>query len=370
MSSNVAQQLPPQSPAPTPVPDRPRNLAPVHAVIPKECYENPTARGLLVFGRDVALWGMVVAAIALTDVWWQLTGLIILAGFIVCGLFVLGHDAAHGALFKSEKLNRRVGIWAMLPSLHAYTPWAYGHNRIHHGHTVRQQFDFVWHPLTVEDYRAMGPLKRLRTRLEWSLVGAGLYYGREIWFNRILRWESPDRLKSIVKKDRLYVYAFLAVVAAVTMTLGWLTYATWWGPLWMFAKVFVLPFMVFTHMIGWTVYVHHIHPTIRWWPRRDWNPYKGQMDGTTVWHVGPVLNFFWHNIFVHIPHHVDMRIPYYHLPRAADAIRAAFPDVREVPLSPLDYVRTTAACKLYDFEEGRWLPYAAADTRQGKVAHA
>jgi acyl-lipid omega-6 desaturase (Delta-12 desaturase) len=34
----------------------------------------------------------------------------------------------------------------MGPSAHVEAAWDLGHNRIHHGYTTRQGFDFVWHP--------------------------------------------------------------------------------------------------------------------------------------------------------------------------------------------------------------------------------
>ena len=71
------------------------------------------------------------------------------AGLMVSGLFVLGHDAAHGALFDSSRLNAYVAPLSMLPSLHAVEVWIFGHNSVHHGHTLRKQIDFVWQPLTV-----------------------------------------------------------------------------------------------------------------------------------------------------------------------------------------------------------------------------
>ncbi len=58
----------------------------------------------------------------------------------------------------------------MVPSAHVEAAWNLGHNRIHHGYTTREGFDFVWHPITVDDYRAMGKLARLRHRLEWSFA--------------------------------------------------------------------------------------------------------------------------------------------------------------------------------------------------------
>ena len=64
---------------------------------------------------------------------------------------------------------------------------------------------------------------------------------------------------------------------------------------------------------------------------------------------------------IHVPHHVDVRIPFHQLPRAADAIAAAYPDtVRRSTLSLRSYLRCTKICKLYDFDKGSWLPYSAA----------
>jgi omega-6 fatty acid desaturase (delta-12 desaturase) len=81
-----------------------------------------------------------------------------------------------------------------------------------------------------------------------------------------------------------------------------------------------------------------------------------------------VLNAFFHNIFVHVPHHVDVRIPWYSLPAAADAIAAAFPGAVTVrPLRLRDYVANTHACKLYDFRAQQWLAYSAARSATPKT---
>jgi omega-6 fatty acid desaturase (delta-12 desaturase) len=67
---------------------------------------------------------------------------------------------------------------------------------------------------------------------------------------------------------------------------------------------------------------------------------------------------FLNNIFVHVPHHVDVRIPCHKLPAAAAAIKDAFPDAVQYDRVKLgDYFATTKTCKLYDFEAQRWLRY-------------
>ena len=70
---------------------------------------------------------------------------------------------------------------------------------------------------------------------------------------------------------------------------------------------------------------------------------------------------WFHHIFVHTPHHVDIRIPFHQLPAAAAAIKEHYPTpVRSDRLSLRSYLRTTKTCKLYDFKNGTWLPYSAA----------
>jgi len=120
----------------------------------------------------------------------------------------------------------------------------------------------------------------------------------------------------------------------------------------------VFPFLVFVQVIGWTVHVHHIGPEIRWWTRAEWTRRRAQTESTTVLRVPAVLNVFFHNIFVHVPHHVDTRIPWYHLPAAAAAIDRALPGVVvDRPFRVRDYLASTRACKLYDFDAGAWLQY-------------
>ncbi len=137
--------------------ETPTGLKPVLDVIPEHCYERSTARGLFLFGRDVVIFGLAVWGLLSTNNPLLLVPLWLLAGISVAGLFVIGHDAAHDALFDSKRLNGVVARLSMLPSLHAVEVWVFGHNRVHHGHTLKQGLDFVWHPLTVEQYEELGP---------------------------------------------------------------------------------------------------------------------------------------------------------------------------------------------------------------------
>jgi omega-6 fatty acid desaturase (delta-12 desaturase) len=345
------------------LPTRPRteSLNDVRAVIPDSCYTRSGTRAWWTLVQAVVLYLAPTVGLALTDQWWAALLLWPLAGLGVAGLFVLGHDASHGALVESRRLNRMIAWACMAPSAHVEAAWDLGHNRIHHGYTTRQGFDFVWHPVTADEYRASSRLARVRHRFEWSWAGAGAYFLRTVWWEKMWRFNPPGKRRGAVVRGKVALGVVLAVVIAATAVVSGVADG-WIAAVWMPVKLFVVPFLLFVQIIGWTVYVHHVAPDIRWWSRREWTQFKGQMESTTIVRIPRVVNVLWmHNIFVHVPHHVDTRIRFDQLPRAAAAITAGYPNtVRSSRLSIAAYVRTTRACKLYDFEAGHWLAYAAA----------
>lgn len=350
----------PEPPAQTGRTGRKGSLQRVLDVIPAEAYERPTWKGLAYLARDVVFYAAAVTLLILTNnpvlvvIGWALASLSIAA------LFIVGHDAGHGALFDSRKLNRTVGKLAMLPSWHVFEGWVLGHNRIHHTYTARQGFDFVWHPVTPAEYAAMPSFKRLRHRIEWSWLGAGAYYVREVWWNKMIVGKPPARFARRIRADRWLVAGVVAAVSIALFTLGMARTGGIGGGLWMVAKVWVVPFLGFSFIIGSLVHIHHIGPDLRWWPRREWTRFAGQVEATTALYANRGIELFFHWIMIHIPHHVDVRIPMYNLPMAADAIVDNIDEAKRGKLRFRDFVANTRACKLYDFDQGRWYTYSEA----------
>lgn len=343
------------------------SLLPVIRVIPPEAYQNPAWKGLAFAARDIALYALVVTGLILTDNPFAVAALWILAALVVSAMFVIGHDAAHGALFSSKRLNSIVGHFLMLPSWHMYESWVLGHNRIHHMHTVREGMDFVWHPTTPEQFARRSRWQRLQHRLDWSCLGPGAYYFREIWLNKMVRVPGPAKWRSAIRRDKVIVLAFVVVASVALAALGLAMYGSPMGAAWMVFKVLVVPFLAFCFVIGATVHVHHVAPDIRWYRRREWTKYAGQMDGTTILRVPRVLDVFMHQIFIHIPHHVDVRIPFYNLDMAAAAIKGTFPDVVDKKFRVRDWTANTKACKLFDFESGTWMTYKQASVHLAAI---
>lgn len=342
--------------------ETPPSLKDAAALIPSRCYDNPAWRGLAMFARDWALYLAAVAALLWSDSPLVLVPAWLLAGAAISGLFVVGHDAAHGALFRSARLNYWIAQLSMLPSLHAFDVWSYGHNRVHHAFAACEGMDFVWHPVTAAQYERLSPLRRLLHRIEWSVLGSGIYYARAMWWGRILNAVPPARLAAAFRRDRWLIGAYALGTSAAVAAAGYALTGDALGAFWCWVKVLVVPWVLWNYTIGVTVYIHHIAPQIAWHPRRRWSKFAGQMESTGSIRIARWLNFFWHNIYVHTPHHVDPRIPFYHLPEAAAALAHMYPDVVRVRSYHLrDYVHTTQQCKLYDFERGVWLGYDGAE---------
>ena len=344
--------------------ERAGSLKPVIDVLPESVYDNPTWKGLAYFARDAVIYiGLLVALTYVTNVFYVLLIEMVMA-LVVSALFIVGHDAAHGALFKSRKMNSLIGHLSMLPSFHVYEGWILGHNRIHHPFTVRQGFDFVWHPSTPEQYAEMNWMNRFIHRVEWSWFGSGFYYMHQVWATKMIIGKPPKRWVKAVRRDRWIVAGFVIAMTALFSLIGVAQGHSFAGVIWLDVRTVLLPFFFFTFVIGAAVHVHHIAPDIRWWKKSEWTKFKAQMEGPTVLRIPKGWNFFFHWIMIHVPHHVDMRIPMYHLEEATAKIEEAFPGtVIDKKLLLRDYFSNARACKLYDFDDARWMTYREAKQR-------
>ena len=180
----------------------------------------------------------------------------------------------------------------------------------------------------------------------------------------MIAFKAPPKWVRDINRDRLFLvggvalgmlfFGLFAVLFKELSPMMTLAYAGW-----LVVKVMVLPWFLFNYCIGAVVYLHHIHPEVKWHAHEQWTRFKAQMEGTMIFRVSPkVLNIFLHDIMIHVPHHVDMRIPFYNLDKAAGHIHDHYPEiVRDMPLRLRDYLRATHLCKLYDFESEIWLDY-------------
>ena len=320
--------------------------------------ERSTLRAFVLLLTDTALFmGLVAGTVAFEAVWLKLLcGLA--AGFVIGRLFILGHDACHQSLTPHRELNKWIGRYAFLYSLTPYSLWDTGHNVVHHGYTNLKGVDFVWTPLTTEEFEALSPMQRLLERAYRSGWAPGLYYMIEIWWNKMVfpnEKNMPTR-RPIFTKDCLLITAFGAAWVAVMV---WAAIATQQTIGYILLMGFVVPFFFWVTMIGFVVYVHHTHVDVSWHEERTGWSKASPFVSTTVHLTFPFnIGALMHHIMEHTAHHLDMSIPLYKLKQAQSKLEELLPErIIVQPFSWSWYVQTARDCKLYDFKTDSWTTY-------------
>ena len=322
-----------------------------------------TARALLLLLLDFAVWGAFLTGTVYFDA--VLAKLLcgVAMGFTIGRLFVIGHDACHQSLTPHRGLNKWLGRIAFLPSLTTFSLWDIGHNVVHHGYTNLKGFDFVWAPLTQEEFAKLSWMGRLLDRAYRSGWAPGLYYMIEIWWKKMVfptAKEMPTR-RSIFVKDSLLISAFALVwVAGMVMA----AIATEQSVALVLLCSVVVPFLFWCAMIGFVVYVHHTHVKVSWHDDRSaWS--KAQPFVSTTVHLTFPFQFgtLMHHIMEHTAHHVDMSIPLYKLKQAQAKLENLLPGRIIVQrFSWRWYFQTARDCKLYDFTRQCWTDYKGRAT--------
>lgn len=324
-----------------------------------------TCRAFVLLALDYTLLLAAFAGTVLLAAGWAKLLCGLAAGFITGRLFIIGHDACHQSLTVHRRLNKWLGRIAFLPSLTPYSLWDVGHNVVHHGYTNLKGVDFVWAPLTREEFAALPPLQRLLNRLYRSGWAPGLYYFIEIWWKKMYfpsRGQMPTR-RPIFARDGWLVTAF-ALLWAGGLIAGAL--AAEQSVALVLATGFVVPFLFWNSMIGFVVYVHHTHVKVSWhddktaWARAQ--PFVSTTVHLTFpFRIGALL----HHIMEHTAHHVDMSIPLYRLKQAQDKLEAMLPERIVIqPFSWRWYFETARRCKLYDFGRRCWTDYRGRPTSE------
>jgi omega-6 fatty acid desaturase (delta-12 desaturase) len=299
------------------------------------------------------------AVIAVPNIWIKAIVAPVI-GLQIARMFVLGHDACHQSLFVSRRLNRWMGRLMFLPSLTPYSAWEVGHNLGHHVYTNLRGMDYVWTPLSKSEFDALPAWRQLLQRYYRSGFGHGAYYLVELWWRELFfasRAKIQTRRTEVVGDSLLVagvwiVWIGLLIAAAV---------ATRQSRLVLVNTGFVVPFLVWNWIMGAVIYFHHTNPLLPWYD--DIDEWEAARDtGCNTVHMtfrgklGRVLN----NIMEHPAHHLDVRIPLYHLEAANRQLDA--PAQITQPFSWRRLHDCIRRCKLYDYDAHHWTDFAERRT--------
>ena len=325
-------------------------LGTVRAAFSPEVYQRSNTKALAWLAFDVAVYGVLLAAVYLAPTFWLQLLFGVLLGFAVAMLFVWAHDAAHGALFGFTKTAEVLGTIAMLPSINMYRLWVYGHNKAHHGFTSFTLIDWIWAPKSPEQYQAASRWSRFVYRVERSLPGCGVHYVLRVWWPAMVKFNPPAevRRRNHFTRSRLITLAYVLVASALAFLFA--------GGIGGVIAAVVVPWVVFTYFLAFAVYLHHTHPSVPFFDERDeWCASIGQVACATIVRTPKVFDTLTHAILIHTPHHVDTKIPFYRLHRAAADLQPVVGDhILEYQFHWSDVRAIFKTCQLYDYRAKTW----------------
>jgi acyl-lipid omega-6 desaturase (Delta-12 desaturase) len=310
------------------------------------------AATMAVYAGAVAIAGFSAAPL------WLRVAASIVAGLAIPSLFVIGHDAAHGAFTARRVTNDLIGRVAMLPALHNFSLWQYVHNHQHHRQPNLRGGN-SWSPPSWDEYRRMSWPARARTRLYRSALGFAPYYLIERWWRAKFfpRRDGPVEHRAAQWRDfallLVYLAAFLVALAlaggALSVLLG-----------------FAVPFLIWNAMMGATTYLQHTNIRAPWFDSIEaWRDAARDEDVTIHLRVPRWYGLVSHHIMAHSAHHILPKIPLYRLQAAQARLDGLLGGAGIIEdFSPRYLWRTLRTCRLYDYQARRWLDFAGRPTAE------
>jgi len=360
-------QAPSKSPVENPQPQTAIAAAKAwKAQLPREWRAPSNVRGLVLFGVSLTAY---VATFVLMHISPKVLGVYVFGALNIISIgamFVAGHDAAHRTLVRTGWLNRILGRIAMLPAWHPFTSWVHAHNTLHHGFTSFKGKHPDFCPLSKQDFDALPRWRQSVERFYRTPLGIGVCYVVE-FYGKYLLWPNSTRRSPWVfaeRCDRLLVLGFIAfqfVASYWLVTLSGRHLLPHWlaGP-----AAVVIAWAVWAYFMGMASYQQHTHPRTAWYDNLDeWNFYHVQLRSSTHVAMPAFVDRMLHNIMDHPAHHLDPTIPMYQLPESQKLLEQhAGEHAVVVPWTMKEFLRTTRVCKLYDYQEHRWLDFDGRPT--------
>ena len=287
-----------------------------------------------------------------------------LKAFTMAVMFVVAHDACHGGFTISNRLNHIIGRLAFLPTWHPFSCWELGHNRIHHCWTNQKGRDYVWAPFSVDEYTRLQPFQRALQRFYKTIFGFGLYYAIEIWWRHLV-FPRPHELAQMRPWIQRSVRAIVALFAVSEVALAIGVSALFGRSAWQLVLLsVVLPHLIWNWLMGLVILLHHTHPKVRWYDSPDeWSFYRAQVGGTVHVIFPKWIGYLLCNIMEHTAHHVEPKIPLYHLRDAQREMESRFAgEVIVTRFRLKDAFEICRRCRLYDFRHRVWLDWDGTPT--------
>jgi acyl-lipid omega-6 desaturase (Delta-12 desaturase) len=293
------------------------------------------------------LLGSLVAA-GLTSIWPLRIAFSCLAALLMVRAFITYHDYMHGSILRGSRI---AWILFRIYSALSLTPprsWKQSHN-YHHGH-VGQISTFTAGAFPIMTTRMWHDVSRA-TRLRYRAVRHPV----TVLAGYLTIFFFSISLLPLIRNPALHWDSLVVLLGHATfITTLWMI-----GGLDVAFFVVLLPMTIASALGSYLFFAQHSFKRMQIQPSETWTYYRAAMESSSYMRLNRVMQWFTGNIGFHHVHHVNVRIPFYRLPEAMDAI----PELQSPATTSLA-PRDIAACfrsSLWDEERQQMVSYGEAE---------
>ncbi|KZS88462.1 linoleoyl phosphatidylcholine delta-12 acetylenase [Sistotremastrum niveocremeum HHB9708] len=335
----------------------PWSLSEIRAAIPARFFVRDTKRGLGFLARDLviaaALWyaatfidpyfqssavrdavtfpGAELARWAAWGTYWWFQGL------NFTGVWVIGHEAGHGAFSDSRLVCDIVGFITHTAMWTPFFSWRISHHR-HHSNHASMEKDEVYVPKTRSDlnlpqeeegksidyehYLGDTPLYTLYMLVRQQVLAFPAY----LLFNvsgqkNYPKWTNHFDPNSVIFNPSQR-NAVLASNAGIFAMIWGVTYASSVYGTSEVIKYYGLPWLCVSHWFIMITYLHHTDPMLPHYRKKEWSFQRGAAATVDRNFLGWQGRFFLHDVaHYHVIHHFFPQMPFYHGPEATQYLK-------------------------------------------------
>lgn len=289
----------------------------------------------------ILLW--VYLATHLSAPLWQTIPLIIIAAGLLVRTFIIFHDCGHMSFFKSRRANEIVGIFTGLFAFVSYHHWRWEHSG-HHS-TVgdldkRGIGDMI--TMTKKEYNESSKLTQFGYRVvrnPYFLFG----------FIPLFLFVVKQRFPAPGSKRAEHIAIHLTTLAVIGISIGLSFIFGWKEYLIVQASILTLA----ATAGSWLFYVQHQYEDTYWERNKDWDYFTASLKGSSYYKLPRILQFFSGNIGFHHIHHLNAKIPNYHL----EACQKNLPFLQAAKTISLMEGFKTARLALWDEDQKRMITF-------------
>jgi fatty acid desaturase len=184
------------------------------------------------------------AALYFGPVWFAVP-LVLTASHLMHGMLIAFHEASHGLLRKSRRLNEIDGIIIGIFSFMSLSLYRAAH-QLHHAYLATERDIELW-PFVIP-----GKPRWFRVVAAILELNVGLFYTPFLFVRTFLRAGSPIRNKKLRRR----IWEELALTAGVWFCI--LAAVTWLGAWKYFLWIYLAPAFLAANMQSWRKYIEHV----------------------------------------------------------------------------------------------------------------